>query len=35
MGHFGEAGIPGAVAAIGETLKAMGIRQGAAATMPA
>ncbi|HEX7864151.1 MAG TPA: 2-aminoethylphosphonate--pyruvate transaminase [Variovorax sp.] len=27
MGHFGEAGIPGAVAAIGETLKAMGIRQ--------
>jgi 2-aminoethylphosphonate-pyruvate transaminase len=31
MGHFGEAGIPGAVAAIGETLRAMGIRQGAAA----
>jgi len=27
MGHFGEAGIPGAVAAIGETLKAMGIRR--------
>lgn len=28
MGHFGEAGIPGAVEAIGQTLKAMGIRQG-------
>lgn len=27
MGHFGEAGIPGAVAAIGDTLKAMNIRQ--------
>ena len=27
MGHFGEAGIPGAVAAIADTLKAMGIRQ--------
>lgn len=27
MGHFGEAGIPGAVAAIGDTLKAMGIRR--------
>jgi 2-aminoethylphosphonate-pyruvate transaminase len=31
MGHFGEAGIPGAVAAVGETLRAMGIRQGAVA----
>ena len=31
MGHFGEAGIPGAVEAIAQTLKAMGIRQGAAA----
>jgi 2-aminoethylphosphonate-pyruvate transaminase len=30
MGHFGEAGIPGAVAAIGETLSAMGIPHGAA-----
>ena len=30
MGHFGEAGIPGAVEAIAQTLKAMGIRQGAA-----
>ncbi|SFC20132.1 2-aminoethylphosphonate--pyruvate transaminase [Polaromonas sp. OV174] len=27
MGHFGEAGIPGAVAAIADTLKAMGIKQ--------
>ncbi len=27
MGHFGEAGIPGAVAAIAETLKTMGITQ--------
>jgi len=27
IGHFGEAGIPGAVAAIAETLKAMGVRQ--------
>lgn len=27
MGHFGEAGIPGAVAAIADTLEAMGIRQ--------
>ncbi len=27
MGHFGEAGIPGAVAAIADALKAMGIRQ--------
>ena len=27
MGHFGEAGIPGAVEAIADTLKAMGIRQ--------
>ncbi|MES3013934.1 MAG: 2-aminoethylphosphonate--pyruvate transaminase [Pseudomonadota bacterium] len=27
MGHFGEAGIPGAVAAVAETLGAMGIRQ--------
>ncbi|MEZ2295290.1 2-aminoethylphosphonate--pyruvate transaminase [Variovorax sp. RCC_210] len=31
MGHFGEAGIPGAVEAIAQTLKAMGIRQGTAA----
>jgi|UniRef100_UPI000D3941C3 2-aminoethylphosphonate-pyruvate transaminase len=31
MGHFGEAGIPGAVEAIAQTLEAMGIRQGAAA----
>jgi 2-aminoethylphosphonate-pyruvate transaminase len=30
MGHFGEAGIPGAVDAIAQTLQAMGIRQGAA-----
>jgi 2-aminoethylphosphonate-pyruvate transaminase len=30
MGHFGEAGIPGAVEAIAQTLQAMGIRQGAA-----
>ena len=30
MGHFGEAGIPGAVEAIAQTLEAMGIRQGAA-----
>lgn len=29
MGHFGDAGISGAVAAIAQTLKAMGIRQGA------
>jgi 2-aminoethylphosphonate-pyruvate transaminase len=27
IGHFGEAGIPGAVAAIADTLQAMGIRQ--------
>lgn len=27
IGHFGEAGIPGAVAAIADALKAMGIRQ--------
>lgn len=27
MGHFGDAGIPGAVAAIADTLKAMGIKQ--------
>ncbi len=27
MGHFGEAGIPGAVAAIADTIAAMGIRQ--------
>ncbi|MGR4868932.1 2-aminoethylphosphonate--pyruvate transaminase [Variovorax sp. LARHSF232] len=27
IGHFGEAGIPGAVAAIADTLKAMGIQQ--------
>ena len=26
IGHFGEAGIPGAVAAIAETLQAMGVR---------
>lgn len=31
MGHFGDAGIPGAVAAVADTLKAMGIRQVAAA----
>jgi len=31
IGHFGEAGIPGAVAAVADTLKAMGIRQVAAA----
>lgn len=31
MGHFGEAGIPGAVEAIAQTLKVMGIRHGAAA----
>jgi 2-aminoethylphosphonate-pyruvate transaminase len=31
MGHFGEAGIPGAVAAVADTLKAMGIRQVTAA----
>ncbi|WP_219210956.1 2-aminoethylphosphonate--pyruvate transaminase [Variovorax boronicumulans] len=30
MGHFGEAGIPGAVEAIAQTLEAMGIRHGAA-----
>ncbi|MBB1603729.1 2-aminoethylphosphonate--pyruvate transaminase [Variovorax sp. UMC13] len=30
MGHFGEAGIPGAVEAIAQTLEAMGLRQGAA-----
>jgi 2-aminoethylphosphonate-pyruvate transaminase len=30
MGHFGEAGIPGAVEAIAQTLKAMDIRHGAA-----
>ncbi|WP_218509318.1 2-aminoethylphosphonate--pyruvate transaminase [Variovorax sp. dw_308] len=27
MGHFGDAGIPGAVAAVAETLEAMGVRQ--------
>ena len=27
IGHFGEAGIPGAVAAVADTLKAMGIKQ--------
>lgn len=27
IGHFGEAGIPGAVAAIADTLQAMGVRQ--------
>lgn len=27
IGHFGEAGIPGAVAAIADTLKAMGVRR--------
>ncbi|MEJ8824882.1 2-aminoethylphosphonate--pyruvate transaminase [Variovorax humicola] len=27
MGHFGDAGIPGAVAAVADTLKAMGIKQ--------
>jgi 2-aminoethylphosphonate-pyruvate transaminase len=27
MGHFGDAGIPGAVAAVADTLKAMGVRQ--------
>jgi 2-aminoethylphosphonate-pyruvate transaminase len=27
IGHFGEAGIPGAVAAVADTLEAMGIRQ--------
>jgi 2-aminoethylphosphonate-pyruvate transaminase len=31
MGHFGEAGIPGAVAAVAETLEAMGVRQVVAA----
>jgi 2-aminoethylphosphonate-pyruvate transaminase len=31
MGHFGEAGIPGAVAAVADTLEAMGIRQVVAA----
>jgi 2-aminoethylphosphonate-pyruvate transaminase len=31
MGHFGDAGIPGAVAAVADTLKAMGIRQVTAA----
>ncbi|MGJ7545375.1 2-aminoethylphosphonate--pyruvate transaminase [Variovorax sp. LT1R16] len=30
MGHFGNAGIPGAVEAIAQTLEAMGIRHGAA-----
>jgi 2-aminoethylphosphonate-pyruvate transaminase len=35
MGHFGEAGIPGAVAAIADTLKAMGIRQVSAAPVAA
>ena len=33
MGHFGEAGIPGAVAAIADTLQAMGIRQVSAPTL--
>ncbi|KUY88878.1 2-aminoethylphosphonate--pyruvate aminotransferase [Burkholderia sp. RF7-non_BP1] len=27
IGHFGEAGMPGAVAAIADTLKAMGVRR--------
>ncbi len=27
IGHFGEAGIPGAVAAIADTLRAMGVRR--------
>ncbi len=27
IGHFGEAGIPGAVVAIADTLKAMGVRR--------
>lgn len=27
IGHFGEAGIPGAVATIADTLKAMGVRR--------
>ncbi len=27
IGHFGEVGIPGAVAAIADTLKAMGVRR--------
>jgi len=33
MGHFGDAGIPGAVAAVADTLKAMGIRQVSAAAL--
>lgn len=31
IGHFGEAGIPGAVAAIADTLRAMGVRRVSAA----
>lgn len=27
IGHFGEAGIPGAVAAVADALKAMGVKQ--------
>lgn len=34
MGHFSEAGIPGAVAAIADTLKAMNIRQVIAVPLP-
>jgi len=33
MGHFGEAGIPGAVAAVADTLEAMGIRRVRAAAV--
>ncbi len=33
IGHFGEAGIPGAVAAVADTLKAMGIKQVTAPAM--
>ncbi|MES2099416.1 MAG: 2-aminoethylphosphonate--pyruvate transaminase [Pseudomonadota bacterium] len=35
MGHFGEAGIPGAVAAIAETLSAMGIERRSMKTLAA
>ncbi|GAB2486702.1 2-aminoethylphosphonate--pyruvate transaminase [Comamonas humi] len=35
IGHFGEAGIPGAVAAVADALQAMGVRQIAAAEMAA
>jgi 2-aminoethylphosphonate-pyruvate transaminase len=31
MGHFGDAGIPGAVAAVADALKSMGVRQVSAA----